>query len=68
MYNIIDEELMLKIVWEALDEYHNEKLVDFNQIPFKKILMSFLKQYYSTFESADTSDDIGILKRAMMFL
>ena len=69
--NIIDEEQMLKIVWETLDEHHNERLVEFNQIPFKKIFMTFLKQYFKTFETAENSDNIDIFKKSnevlMMF-
>ena len=63
LYNIIDEEQILKVVWEILEEHHSEKLIEFNQIPFWRIFTSFLRQYYITFKSVHESENIDIIRK-----
>ena len=67
-YNIIEQEQILKIVWEALDVHHDSRLMKFNQVPFKKILLSLIKQFYTIFQTPETSDNIDIFKKSSEIL
>lgn len=64
VFNILDEEQALKIIWEVLDEHHTERLLDFNQIPFRRVFMGILKQYYNVFKTADSSGNLDVIKKS----
>jgi CCR4-NOT transcription complex subunit 1 len=58
--NVTDVEM---IIWEVLDKYHHEKLEDFDQIPFKRILMAFLSQFYTIFKNIEMTQDFDKITR-----
>lgn len=60
--NVIDEVQAFNIIWEVLDEYHTERLTEFDQTPFKRILNAFLKQFYQMFKDVDNFGDIDKMK------
>ena len=62
--NITDEEQILKAIWEVLEEQHTERLIEFNQVPFKRKLMALLRQNFHAFKSANEYGNIDIVRRS----
>ena len=54
--NVIDEAQALNIFWEVMEENHNERLTSFDQIPYKRILMYFLKHFEVLFKNMEFGD------------
>lgn len=63
LVNIIDEAQAFNTIWEVLDEYHTEKLIEFDQIPFKRIFVAFLKQFFAVFKDVEDFGDIDKIKK-----
>lgn len=66
--NVIDEAQALNIIWEVMDEYHIERLNEFDQIPFKRILNAFLKHFAGLFSDKGPVDIEKVQKKNEILL
>lgn len=68
LINVIDESQVLEIIYEVMEKWHDERLIEFDQAPFKRILTRFLIHFSEKFKDSEFGDMEKLQKKSEMLI